>query len=229
LGETADFWRSFFEKTTSSVSFGECPRLRQLVLPLHFVSGSGGGDTLRDSIIIITFVGVLVGGYFSLRHRFQPEQLVKNTSSKTVSKNKIKSLGDTKHESTNYRRHEQKRLVKSRTRVTREASESDQLPDLYEREDSTEGLSLEGDSEILTSSEQPTGDTVIAGVPVGAWVRANKDKLKDFQVTAPSQQNLRVFVGCYELKKGPQTLEKDNCEKLLTAKDAKLFNERNRY
>ncbi|NBX75766.1 MAG: hypothetical protein EBQ92_04365, partial [Proteobacteria bacterium] len=94
---------------------------------------------------------------------------------------------------------------------------------------STEGLSVDGDSEILTSSEQPTGETVIAGVPVGAWVRANKDKLKDFQVSAPTSQNLRVFVGCYELKKGPQTIEKENCEKLLTAKDAKLFNERNRY
>lgn len=200
-----------------------------MVLPLHFTSSSGGGDTLRNSIIVITLVGVMVGGFLSFRNRFQLKQPESNTSSKTVSKNNIKSLGDSKHESTNYRRHEQKRLVKSRTRVTREAPESDQLPDLYEREDSTEGLSVVGDSDDLTSSEQPAGTTVIAGVPVAAWVRANKDKLKDFQVTAPSSQNLRVFVGCYELKKGPQTLEKETCEKLLTAKDAKLFNERNRY
>lgn len=176
------------------------------------------GGTLRDSILIIGIFGVLTAGFFGLI-----------SSSKTVSKNKTKLLGDIKHESTNHRRHEQKRLVKSRTRVTREASESDQLPDLYEREDSAEGLSVEEDSELLTSSEQPTGKTVIAGVPVAAWVKANKDKMKDFEVTAPSSQKLRVFVGCYELKQGPQSVEKETCEKLLTAKDAKLFNERNRY
>lgn len=176
------------------------------------------GGTLRDSILTLSIFGVLTVGFFGLI-----------SSSKTVSKNKLQSLGDIKHESTNHRRHEQKRLVKSRTRITREASESDQLPDLYEREEPAEGLSVEGNNELLSSSEQPAGNSVIAGVPVAAWVKANKDKLKDFQLSAPASQNLRVFLGCYELKKGPQTVEKEACEKLLLAKDAKLSTERNRY
>ncbi|MFM8270273.1 MAG: hypothetical protein ACKN9V_08810 [Pseudomonadota bacterium] len=173
---------------------------------------------MRDSLLIFSIFGVLTAGFFGLI-----------SSSKTVSKNKPQLLGDIQHESTNHRRHEQKRLVKSRTRITREASESDQLPDLYEREDSREGFSVEEDSELLTSSEQLAGESVIAGVPVAAWVRANRNKLKDFEVSPPSNQSLRVYVGCYELKKGPQTVEKEACQKLLTAKDAKLFNERNRY
>jgi len=176
------------------------------------------GGTLRDSILIFSITGILTLGFFGLL-----------SSSKTVSKNKLKSLGDIKHESTNHRRHEQKRLVKSRTRVTREASESDKLPDLYEREEPSEGLSVGESDELLSSSEQLPGNTVIAGVPVAAWVKANKDRLKDFQVPAETKQNLRVFVGCYELKKGPQTIEKETCEKNLLAKDSKLFNERNRY
>lgn len=184
---------------------------------------------MRDSILVLGIFGVLVGGFLGLRRHLQVTHPVIKASSKTFSKNQLKPLGESKHESTNHRRYEQKRLVKSRSRITREASESDQLPDLYEREEPAEGLSVDEDSELLTSSEQPSGKTVIAGVPVAAWVRANKDKLKDYQVEAPSKQKLRVFVGCYEVKKGPQQIEKETCEKLLAAKDAKLFNERNRY
>lgn len=145
-------------------------------------------------------------------------------------KNKpLSKLGEFNHESTNHRRREQERPFRSRQGTAGQATEAYQLPDLYETEELGNRLSVDEGSEDLASSEQREEVPVIAGVPVAAWVKSNHNKLKSAVITNPSDQNLRVFLGCLELKKNPSSVDKNSCEKLLIAKDQKLVSERERY
>lgn len=189
---------------------------------------------MRDSIITLGIFGILIGGFIGLRnhqlnHKKRTTAPVKVSSRQTVRKNNHNILGESQHESSNHRRHEQKWNPESRTRTSGEVAEVDHLPHLYEAEESELGLSVEEDSEDLVASEQSTASPVIAGVPVAAWVQTQKNKLKDAEVSGPAPSGLRLFLGCMELrKKASHTVEKENCEKLL-AKDSKLANERERY
>lgn len=187
------------------------------------------GGTVRDSIIISSVVLVLSGGFFVLKKSLTTTH--QSTPQKTAKNHSLIKTGEIKHESTNHRRDEQKRASGTRTRITGEAPEIDKLPDLYETEEQSERLSLvEDGSEDLASSEQTQAvPSVIAGVPVAAWVKANQHRLKEAEVTGPTQQNLRLFLGCLELKKGAAAVEKYTCEKLLASKDQKLWIERERY
>ena len=178
------------------------------------------GGTVKDLLVLLSISIIIIGGFIGIR-TFPPS---------TVSKQKIKTSGVSKYESSNHRRYEQKRASQSRSRITREAPKSDQLPDLYEAEEQSERLSVEeGDADLLTSSETSSEGPVVLGVPVGDWVRSNQNKLRDAQVSAPTRQGLRLFLGCLEIKEGPTSFEKHTCEKLLTNKDSKLPGERERY
>ena len=144
-------------------------------------------------------------------------------------KNNKHKLGDSQHESTNHRSYEQERSVEQGSGASGEIAESDKLPDLYEVEELAERTSVNEDSEELATPEQSKGTSVIAGVPVAAWVKAHKNRVKDTSITPPTQQSLRFYLGCLELKKGAPETEKHLCEKLLSSKDSKLANERERY
>ncbi|NDD05512.1 MAG: hypothetical protein EB078_11440 [Proteobacteria bacterium] len=189
---------------------------------------------MRDSVITFGIFGILIGGFIGLRnHQVNSKTKIaspaKSSSQHTVSKNNQNILGESQHESSNYRRHEQNWSSESRTRTSGEVAEVDHLPHLYEAEESELGLSVEEGSDELAASEQLSEAPVIAGVPVAAWVRSHKNTLKDAVVSGPAPNGLRLFLGCMELKKqGTRSAEKENCEKLL-ARDSKLANERERY
>jgi len=189
---------------------------------------------MRDSVITFGIFGILIGGFIGLRnHQVNSKTKIaspaKSSSQHTVSKNNQNILGESQHESSNYRRHEQNWSSESRTRTSGEVAEVDHLPHLYEAEESELGLSVEEGSDDLIASEQPAASPVIAGVPVAAWVRSHKNEIKNFEVSGPAPSGIRLFLGCMELKKkASQTVEKENCEKLL-AKDSKLAVERERY
>lgn len=185
------------------------------------------GGTVRELLILVASVGIIIGGYLGFKSQLTANHIP--SPSQTVSKKNQQSLGVSKHESTNHRRHEQKRIARPSKRAAGEVTESDQLPHLYQTEDESESVSAVEETEDLASSEQSAAPTVIAGVPVAAWVKENRGKLKEAQVTAPTQQNLRLFLGCLELKKEASGTDKYTCEKILAAKDSKIANERERY
>lgn len=182
---------------------------------------------MRELLILVASVGFIIGGYLGFKSQLTANHIP--SPSQTVSKKNQQSLGVSKHESTNHRRHEQKRIARPSKRAAGEVTESDQLPHLYQTEDESESVSAVEETEDLASSEQSAAPTVIAGVPVAAWVKENRGKLKEAQVTAPTQQSLRLFLGCLELKKEASGTDKYTCEKILAAKDSKIANERERY
>jgi len=196
------------------------------------------GGTVRDTLVFLGILGITIGGFLTFRDHFKKQHqeinqkiaATRRTSHPSTVRKQIKQkLGASQNESTNYRSHEQERSFDPSSGASGEVTESDKLPDLYQTEELSERSAVEEDTVIAESLEQPQESSVIAGVPVAAWVKANRNRLKEFQVTPPTQQTLRVYLGCLELKKGSQATEKHVCEKLLTAKDSKLATERERY
>ena len=197
------------------------------------------GGTVKDTLVILGVFGVLIGTYLGFRKDIKEKQAQiqqqvaitsKAFSPQTMKNKPFSKLGDLTHESSNYRRREQKRPTGSSKGTSGQATEAYQLPDLYETEELGDRLSVEeGSVEDLASSEQLEDAPVIAGVPVAAWVKSNQNQLKSATITPQSEQHLRVFLGCLELKKNPRAVDKNSCEKFLIAKDSKLVAERERY
>jgi len=178
---------------------------------------------VRDSFIILGVVASLTGSFLLWRKHFVevPEPTAISKNFKPV----IKPIkGDKTHERTNTRSSSKKRDLNPSKRTARKASESPELSDFSQAEEF-----VEEDFDVLLSSEQDKSSPVVVGVPIAAWVKARMNRFKDLPSPQEGSQNLRLFVGCMELKKGPQKTERHDCEKILAARESKLAGERERY
>lgn len=64
-------------------------------------------------------------------------------------------------------------------------------------------------------TEQKVEPKVVHGVPVDAWVLANRDKVNLNKVPPPAPGQLRLFVQCMELKSGEANeLKEKECREL---------------
>lgn len=174
---------------------------------------------MRDSFIILGVVASLTGGFLVWRKHFVE---VHKPTAININVKPIK--GDKTHERTNTRSSSKKRDLNPSKRTARKASESPQLSDFSQAEEF-----VEEDFDVLLSSEQDKSSPVVVGVPIAAWVKARINRFKDSPSPQEGSKKLRLFVGCMELKKGPQKTERHACEKILAARESKLAGERERY
>jgi hypothetical protein len=173
---------------------------------------------MKDTLIIGTFVAVVVGFWFFLQKAELPPLDLQQANTQS-SRGKINERRD-QNNSPKVATHGTSEGIAGRT------SEAEGLPSIYSKEQESKSITGEKPTHKVARKARNKGalakrdakkEKMIHGVPLNQWIEWNKNNLRLGEVAGEQQSDMRFFVQCMEIRKGkPQSVGQRDCKKLIS-------------
>ncbi|GEM_PF-4241071 len=173
---------------------------------------------MKDTLIIGTFVAVVVGFWFFLQKAELPPLELQQAQTQ-ISRGKINEQRNQSN-GPKVATHGTSEGIAGRT------SEAEGLPSIYSKEQESKSVEADKPAKKVARKARSKGalakrdskkEKMIHGVPLNQWIEWNKNNLRLGEVAGEQQSDMRFFVQCMEIRKGkPQSVGQRDCKKLIS-------------